>query len=233
MASFLMIHGAFQGGWVWNKTADILNQKGHSVYAPTLGGCSYLYHGPDSTRDLLSYISEAEMYAKIEDLNEIILVAHSFSGMICGALMMRMPERIRQAVFVDAVIPQQHRSFATIAGDSFTQMLEKSKTPTGEVKPWPVQMFGVDENNAAWFEDRLRPFPVKAFHSPFPDCLEPSPIKVSHISCKHTMSPFIREMAAKAKGMGWPLFQLNSAHCPMVTHPAELSQTMLKACGLN
>lgn len=227
MATFVFVHGAFQGGWVWGKVADLLRIRGHNVHTPTLSGCGYLAKAVHQEIALDDYIADTRNYIEIEELGEIILVAHSFSGMVCGALLMQIPERIRHAVFIDAIIPEHQRSFGDIAGEPFRLLLNKHRREDGAVRPWPLQFFGVTGSQAPWFEPRLRPFPCNAFQSPFPFSFDPHLVPTSYINCQQTLSPFIQEMAAKAKDNGWPLQVINSGHCPMVTCPFELCQVIM------
>lgn len=227
MATFLMVHGAFQGGWVWQKLSTILQQQGHVVHTPTLTGCGYLHSEEQPAADLNSYIADVERYMNFEDLNDILLVGHSFSGMICGALMMQLTQRIRRAIFVDAVIPESGRSFVAIAGEQFQQMLDRHRLENDWVKPWPVQVFGIAGDGAPWFESRLRPFPHQPFQTDFPGDFDPALCPVSFITCRQTMSPFIRAMATKAKELLWPVDELDSGHCPMITCPNALADLLV------
>ncbi len=233
MSTFLFVHGAFQGGWVWRQVADILARNGNDVHTPTLSGCGYLSPVNAKGGDLAAFIDEVVRYVEIEDLSDVILVAHSFSGMICSAVMMRIPGRVRHAVFVDAIIPEQGRSFAYIAGEPFMQMLEKHRRDDGSIAPWPLPVFGVDGKEAEWFAKRLRPFPGRAFTTPFPDPFDPLRVRTSYVSCQETTSPFIRAMAGKAGEYGWPMLALTSGHCPMVTCPANLVKAIVIQAGLN
>ena len=226
MATLLLTHGAFQGGWVWQKTAPLLRARGHVVHAPTLPGCGYLARTVRPEDDLNGSIQDMINYLDMEDLKDVVIVGHSFSGLICGALMMQCPTRIRQAIFVDAAIPQSNRSFVEIAGEQFSQMLQMHRLETDLVRPWPAKVFGVAEPEAAWFEARLRPFPYRAFHTPFPGVFDPAKTPTSHIACLQTMSPFIREMAEKARTFSWPTYELDSGHCPMITCPEQLVEIM-------
>ena len=177
--------------------------------------------------DLNTSVDGLLRYLEFEDLGEVILVAHSFSGMICGAVMMQVPNRIQQAIFVDAIIPEVQRSFAQTAGEGFRQILEKHRLEVWKVCPWPLQVFGVAGSSAEWFESRLRPFPYADFHTPFPVTFNPTAVPVSYIGCRETVSPFIRQMVGKAKEYNWPVVEIDSGHCPMVTHPADLVRTMI------
>ncbi|MDD2465876.1 MAG: alpha/beta hydrolase [Desulfobulbus sp.] len=227
MANFVFVHGAFQGGWVWQKITPLLSAQGHQVHTPTLTGCGYLADGNSAKVDLNRLIEDVSAYIELEDLTEIILVGHSFSGLICGALMMRCPERIRQALFVDAVIPQTGRSFVEVAGEQFAQMLELHRLPEDLIRPWPSKVFGIPEDNAPWFEQRLRPFSRQCFLTPFPHDFDPHRVPTAYITCTETMSPFIRAMAGKAEEYNWPLSSLATGHCPMITCPDQLVPLML------
>ena len=227
MANFLFVHGAFQGGWVWGKVAEVLRTRGHDVHTPTLSGCGYLAKELDEEINLDIFISDIRNYIEFEDLSEIILVAHSFSGMICGALMMHIPERISHAVFIDAIIPEGGRSFVDIAGEPFRLMLEKHRRTNGSVRPWPLPVFGVTGAEIGWFGSHLRPFSYHAFHTPFPGSFDPHLVKTCYLNCRETSSPFIQEMADRATKNSWPLMTINSGHCPMVTCPFELCQAII------
>ncbi len=227
MADFVFVHGAFQGGWVWQMAANRLRVEGHRVHTPTLPGCGYLAQHMSSEDDLHTYVESVMNYLEFENLTEVVLVAHSFSGMICGAVMMQAPERISRVVFVDAVIPESGRSFADTAGSAFLQMEEKHRMEEGKIKPWPLLIFGVAGPDSEWFASRLRPFPSKAFHTPFPGTFDPSLMAVTYIGCRQTVTPFIREMAEKARGYDWPVIEIETGHCPMVSCPAELVRNIV------
>nr|WP_321465438.1 alpha/beta hydrolase [uncultured Desulfobulbus sp.] len=227
MANFVLVHGAFQGGWVWQKLAPLLRAQGHQVHTPTLSGCGYLADTQSAKVDLTRLIGDVGAYIEMEELHDIVLVGHSFSGLICGGLMMRLPHRIRQAIFVDAVIPQTGRCFVDIAGEQFAKMLEQSQLPEGLIRPWPAMVFGIPPETAPWFETRLRPFSRQCFFTPFPETFDPHKVSTSFITCTKTVSPFIRALAAKAREFNWPLSELVTGHCPMITCPEELATLML------
>ena len=196
------------------------------MHSPTLSGCGYLYPEIRPEHELGTYIKDMTSYLDIEDLNEILLVGHSYSGMICCALMMQSPQRIRQAIFIDAVIPESNQSFVDIAGEQFKQMLDQHRLDNDLVRPWPGKVFGVTGPEASWFEPRLRPFPSPAFYTNFPGIFNPAIRPISYISCCQTMSPFIREMANRAKELFWPVHELDAGHCPMITCPEALVEVL-------
>lgn len=224
MARFLLIHGAFQGGWVWQGVSEMLTAKGHEVHAPTLSGCGYLGHTIGQDINLDTYITDILEYVRLENLQDIVLVAQSFSGMICGAVMRQAPEALRRAIFLDAVIPEQGRSFVDIAGAPFKQMLDKHRDGY-KINPWPMPVFGVEGEQAAWFQPRLHPFPEAAFHAPLPVDFDPADMEVDFITCTKTMAPFIRAQAEKARTLGWPIREFDEGHCSMVMNPQLVAET--------
>lgn len=227
MARFVFVHGAFQGGWVWQKLARLLEAQGHTVYTPTLAGCGYLADSPASEASLDAYANQIGQFLELEDLYDIILVGHSFSGLIVGTVMMRWSERIHQTIFVDSMIPQTGRSFVDIAGEPFAQMLNQHQRPDNMVQPWPPKVFGIPQDMVPWFESRLRPFPKQSFFSALPVPFDPHKIPTAFITCVETMSPFIRAMAAQAEGFGWPIRTLTTGHCPMIACPEELANLLI------
>lgn len=226
MSTMLLVHGAFQGGWVWSETAAALAQRGHAVHRPTLSGCGYLHHGFRNGYDLNTYIQDISNYIQFEGLDDFILVAHSYSGMICGAVASRTPHLINRVIYVDALLPETNRSFVDIAGEGFRHMLEAHKTKGGRIMPWPLQVFGVPDEKADWFRTRLCDFPESAFTAPFPGEFDPTAVPAAYITCEKTPSPFIRAMAGKAERYGWHLSTLDSGHCSMTSHPRELADIL-------
>ncbi len=223
MAQLLLIHGAFQGSWIWRDLRPVLSALGHFSHAPTLTGCGYLHHGPVPSADIATYAADVVNYAAFKEATDLVLVAHSFSGLTCAAALMQAGAPFRRAVFVDAVIPQGRSSFAELAGEGFQKMLAANKTEDGQVNPWPAQVFGVPESAWGWFGSRLRPFPLSAFTAPFPRDFDPAALPISFITCTQTVAPFIRAQAGRAASLGWPVAELASGHCPFVTHPKELA----------
>jgi len=228
MATYVLVHGAFQGGWVWRDVARQLAAQGHDVHAPTLSGCGHLHHGLRKGVDLHTYVQDILNYLQFEELRDVVLVAHSYSGMVCGAAAMRVPHLIRRLVFADAVIPQSDTPFADMMGEVFRHLLDSHTVGGWRVKPWPAHVFGVPEDRAAWFMARACEFPLAAFTTPFPGEFDPKVVEGACITCTATANRVINAMADKAALLGWPVLPLAANHSPMTTHPAELAALLHK-----
>lgn len=227
MATFVCVHGAFQGGWVFRNTAAALFSLGHVVHAPTFSGCG---HHKDVTTDALGlsvYVRELAAYLEIFDLREVILVAHSYSGIVCAAAMPAMASRLASFVSLEGIIPKPGASFADLGGEPFRAMLESRRLDERRVSPWQAAMFGVaGAPEEDWFLSRLTPFPMAAFTDPVPAGELVFPAKRHYVRCLENQNPMLVAMAERARGLGFTMHELHSGHCPQITVPMDLARLL-------
>lgn len=223
MDEILLVHGAFQGGWVWRETASRLLAKGLMAHAPTLSGCGHLRHRLGEGGWLRRWAEEIVAYCQLHVQGKAVLVSHSFAGLPCALAFQLAPAVFRQLIFVDAMLPWKGMSFADLAGPPFLTMLDTHRREGGLIAPWPPGVFGLDAAQWEQFGPRLRHFPEAAFFEPFPDPFEPGETPCGFVACHKTTTPFIRAMAARAKEQGWVVCNLDSGHCPMVANPQDLA----------
>jgi len=223
MKEVVLVHGAFQGGWVWDEVADELRSLGWRVHAPTLSGCGYLGRRMRLDTGLADWVDDVAEYIRLHTTGAVVLAGTSFAGLICGAVIMREPLRVCRGVFIDAVLPLSRHSFVDLAGPSFKRMLEGHTREDGLVSPWQPAVFGVPTDEWPRFAGRLAAFPRQAFTAPFNGTFDPHLVKCAFIACTLTENPFIRSMRRRASEYGWPVRELQSGHSPMVTHPRPLA----------
>jgi len=106
MVTIVLVHGAWAGGWVWARMTPHLRAAGHDVFAPTLTGSGERSHLLTREVDLNTHVDDIANVIKFENLNDVILVGHSYSGMVITEIANKMPERIAHLVFVDAFVPE-------------------------------------------------------------------------------------------------------------------------------
>lgn len=235
MANMVLVHGAFQGSWVWSKAATALAAYGHVAHRPTLCGCGHLRRRPDAGAGLASHIEEIVQYIADEELAEVALVANSYSGLVCCGVAERLPTVVTRLVLVDGILPQAGKSFADMGGEPFRQMLAKHALPQsaggqgGLVRPWPLAMFGVPPEAAQWFESRLGPFPLGAFTEAYPGTGRPAQAERVYIRCTPTGNPMLAAMAARAEAEGYTMRDLASGHCAPACVPAALAELLHQA----
>lgn len=227
MATFVCVHGAFQGGWVWKNTAQALSSLGHQIFTPTLSGCGH--HRQTMSRDLglQTYRGNLAAFLQLEDLTDVILVGHSYSGIVCVEAMADIRSRLAGLVFVDAIIPVPGRSFADLGGEPFAAMLESRLVDGWLIAPWPAAMFGVGgAPDEEWFMSRVAPFPKAAFTDKTTPGEMLLPLKRHHIRCLQNPNPMLAAMAKRAEDLGFSMHAIASNHCPQITAPVELARML-------
>jgi hypothetical protein len=109
--------------------------------------------------------------------------------------------------------------------------MHRGKRHDWMVAPWPIGSFGIHGDKANWFAARLCSFPLQAFITPFPGEFDLSAVRASFITCRNTASPYIRQMADRAAGLGWPVAEIQAGHSPMVSHPTILARLIVEQAG--
>src|SRR6266498_5853186 len=110
MATYVLLHAGWAGGWQWRAVAQRLRMEGHEVYTPTFTGLGERVHLASSEVGLETHIQDILGVLTYEDLHDVILVGHSYSGMVSTAVAERVPERLAHLVYVDAFVPQDGQS---------------------------------------------------------------------------------------------------------------------------
>lgn len=227
MATFVCVHGAFQGGWVWKQMADALFSLGHPVHSPTFSGCGHHAHALGRDTGLGTYVSDLVRFFELEDLTDAILVVHSYAGLVCAGALPAISPRLSALVCVEAILPKAGQSFADLGGEPFRNMLSARTVDGWLVSPWPAAVFGVagapDED---WFMSRLAPFPLAGFTDKAPDREPAWPAKRHYIRCAGNPNPMLAAMADRAEGLGFVMHRLDSGHCPQVTIPVDLARLL-------
>jgi pimeloyl-ACP methyl ester carboxylesterase len=161
-ATFVLVHGAWMGGYGWTAFADQLRARGHRVFTPTLTGMGERAHPVRAAIDLDTHIEDVLRVLRRERLNRVILTGHSYGGMVVTGLVDRMPEAIKALVYIDAFVPSDGQSLLDLAGPGFAAWCLGATTdgPSGRgVAPpdWLCQSLSRAERTL------LRPQPLATF----------------------------------------------------------------------
>lgn len=232
MATYVFVHGAFQGGWVWGRVASILWGRKHEVYTPTLTGCGDRSHLLRKDVDLHTYIKDITNFLYFENLSNVILVSHGYSGMVTSAVIQAMPHVAGKVIYLDAAIPEQERSYLDLAGEGFGYVLDSLLYNNWLVKPLPSLSAGISGSaDRRWFEKRLVNFPLAAFTTPFPGKFDSAMFDISFIRCTNGSNGLIENTVNEVKSRGWDYHDLQSGYLPMVTAPMELAELLMAIRG--
>ena len=132
MAQFVLIHGAWHGGWCWRDVVQPLTAAGHRVYTPTLTGLGERAHLMSPAITLETHIADVRGVIEMEELDDVVLAVHSYAGMIGTAIADRMPQRLRHLDYVDAVVPNRGESWSsTHASATREARLAAADRPSG------------------------------------------------------------------------------------------------------
>ena len=231
MTTFVLLHGAFHGGWCWARVAPILRAAGHLVFTPTqtgLGERAHLLH-PGIT--LATFVDDLVGVIEAEELTDAVLVGHSFGGNAIGGAAERVPGRIRHLVYLDAAVPRDGVSPLDLASPEVAEGRRRAAAATGGVSIPPPEpaMFGVpDGPDADWLRRRMTPQPLGSMDTALR--LERPPgngLPATYVFCTqpaYEPLSWAREIARAQAGWAWR--DLAAGHDAMVTAP-ELTAALL------
>lgn len=229
--TFVLVHGSWHGGWCWRKVVPLLRQAGHDVYAPSLAGLGERSHRLTRDVNLATHVRDVVELLQFEDLRDVILVGHSYAGMVITGVADQAAERLSQLVYLDAFVPESGQSGFDNMSPKIRESWRNHATKTGEgwwVKPLlDAKAMGVtDAADAAWVDSRLRRMPIATFEQPL-KFSEPKLAKLtrSYIRCSG-FSGF-GPTAKRVRERGWDVQELACGHDAMVAAPAELARALL------
>ena len=233
---FLLIHGAWHGGWVWNEISDILRYQRYSVSTPTLTGLGEKKHLLSSKITIETFIEDVVNHIIFENLNNIILVGHSFAGSVISGVADRLKNRIQKLIYFDAMILiDGQKPFDITPKETVEQRIELAKKFGNNISiPAPsADAFGVfDIKKSLLLEEKLTPHPLSAFQSKLILKNEVgNGIPLSYIFCTKPVYKSLESSREVVRKMKWPIFELNAGHDAMLTHPKETLNLLMKICN--
>ena len=233
---FLLIHGAWHGGWVWNEISEILRYQRYSVSTPTLTGLGEKKHLLSSKITIETFIEDVVNHIVFENLNNIILVGHSFAGSVISGVADKLKDRIQKLIYFDAMILiDGQKPFDITPKETVEQRIELAKKFGNNISiPAPnADAFGVfDIKKSLILEEKLTPHPLSAFQSKLVLKNEVgNGIPLSYIFCTKPVYKSLESSREVVRKMKWPIFELNAGHDAMLTHPKETLNLLMKICN--
>ncbi|MDM0070597.1 alpha/beta fold hydrolase [Variovorax sp. J31P207] len=231
--AFVLVHGAWHGGWCWTRVASQLRAAGHAVYTPTLTGLGERRHLLSPQVNLDTHIDDIVNLLDFEELENVVLVGHSYAGIVISGVADRARARLRQLVFLDALLLEPGKSlfsdFPQAVVDQRLKTIRETGAGVGAAPALPPSAFGVqDPTDAAWVKRRMTPQPVGTY-------LQPLQLKAplgnslpkTYIEC--TADPIATLEPTKARvraDAGWRTRTLATGHDAMVVAPGPLSDLL-------
>lgn len=240
MTTFVLVHGAWHGGWCWWKTAPLLRQASHLVHTPSLTGLGDREHLarliPPAVLNLDLHIRDIIQLLDSDDLSDVILVGHAYAGMVITGVAELRPERITALVYVNGVAPADGEAMidqlAAVRGPEFVARIQQyiaggepfMAQPT--TAPEIAQRWAItDPDDQAFVLTRLSSQPTLTFAQPVrTGNPEAAALRREFILCSESGFESVAEHAAAS---GWGVHHIETGHDPMITAPEELSQILL------
>lgn len=229
MATFLICHGAWSAGWAWKKVRPLLRAAGHEVLTPTYTGVGERAHQASPAVDLEMHIKDVLGVIECEGLKDITLVGHSYGGMVATGVADRVPERIKQLIYLDAFVPENGQSLldlrpgprpAAASGGQGEDWLIPPNPPPADTPPADL----------AWITPLRRPQPVKTFTQPLRVSNSSPSFPRSYIYCtrKPADDVFLQFSRRFKSDPGWRYYEIDSSHSPNVTAPEAIARLLVE-----
>jgi len=211
MSTFVLVHGAFRGGWSWDRVAPLLRAAGHEVHAPTLSA---------DAAGLATWVDE--IAALVTD--DVVLVGHSQGGVVVREVAVRDPRRVRRVVYLDAAVPDPGER-AVDLGASPAQLPPRETV----IPPRPVEPAGdLDAATAAWISERLSPVPFAPSLDPV-SAVEPT-TPATYAFCSDTPAGYPSGTTrARLDERGTPYVVVDGGHDAPLTRPEAVAELLLRA----
>src|ERR1700730_2448859 len=222
MATFLVAHGAWSAGWAWKKMRPLMASRGHQLFTPSYTGLGERAHLAHRDLNLESHITDMLAVLEFEDLQNVILIGHSYGGMVATGVADRAREKIKHLVSLDAFAPEGGKSATDYMPAERAEMIRKNAVDGWKVPSSPVPP-DTSPEDTAWLTPRRVPQPLA--------CLEQKLVfKNAPLSLPHVIIWAERQMRGypcgkcvqRARREGGLVHKMAASHSPHVTAPEAL-----------
>jgi pimeloyl-ACP methyl ester carboxylesterase len=225
MANFVLVHGSWAGGWQWTTIREALEKEGHRVLAPSLTGMADRHHLINENVGLETHIDDIARLIEWEDLDDVILVGHSYGGMVITGAAACIKDRLSHLVYIDAFLPRA----GECAWDLLPWQPEVFETLRLKNKPWqvePVDKMTYFPELESFDMERSTPMTIRTHSDLLPSAT--TDIQGTYIECTQEPS-FFGEIAKRAKSDGMRHVTIEAGHYVIITHSSEVVEILKEA----
>ncbi|MCW6171190.1 MAG: alpha/beta hydrolase [Thermoplasmatales archaeon] len=230
MYNYVLIPGAWLGGWAWNKVDRILLESGHNVFPITLTGMGERIHLASPDIGMNTAVEDVINVIRFNDLENIVLVGHSFAGKVAAVVADKMPGKIRTVIYLDSFRPEDTKEPQGIYDPTkeFGQLDEGSfAIPFSKIVLENIAK-DVNGKNKKWMLDKCTPWPIRLATDPIILTRSPQLINTAYIFCTMSGDPVDEIIQGKWGKLVGPYRKMETGHYPMVTKPDELAKHFLE-----
>ena len=230
MATFVVCHGAWSAGWAWAKMHPLMSARGHRLITPTLTGLGERAHLARPDIDLETHIADILGVLTYEDLNNVNLIGHSYSGMVATGVADRARARITQLIYIDAFVPRDGERAFDVLPESVRAQRQAGASSSADgwrIPPGPMPP-DTSPKDRAWCEPLRVPQPVKTFEQKLTFRNGPLTLSRHYIYClRKSADDRFRGFYERARSEGWAgAHEIDSSHNPHLTCPDVLADLL-------
>jgi pimeloyl-ACP methyl ester carboxylesterase len=233
-ATFVLVHGAWHGGWCYARVAELLRARGYRVFTPTMTGLGERVHLASADITLSTHVTDIVNVLKFEDLHDVVLCGHSYGGLVISGVVEAVPERIAALVYLDAFVPENGQSLHDLVPESNrARQSEGAAANGGFIPPIPAAHFGVNERDRAYVDAQCVPQPLETMRERL--VLTGARERVAHKTYlragEYRSTPFEAARERFTGAPGWVVEVIPSGHDAMLDAPQELAAALVAAAG--
>jgi pimeloyl-ACP methyl ester carboxylesterase len=224
MAIFVVAHGAWSAGWGWKKMHPLMRERGHELYTPTYTGLGERAHLAHPDIDLDTHISDIVGMLEYEDLRDVMLIGHSYGGMVATGVADRARSRIAKLIYIDAFAPRDGDSALDLLppGTRAQRQAGSGGVESWQIPPAPMPPDTSDEDRA-WAMPRRVPQPAKTFSQKLKLSAESTAPRHYVYCLRAGPEDRFRPFYERAKREGWGADEIDASHNPHITNPVVLA----------
>jgi pimeloyl-ACP methyl ester carboxylesterase len=229
MPVFLLVPGAWLGGWCWRDVVAPLQAAGHTVICATLTGLGERAHLLSPQIGLYTHIADIVGLLHYRDLSRVVLVGHSYGGTVITAVAEQAPDRIRCLVYLDASVPRNGESNNDVIGPELAAQLRSDAQSGGEgwrVPPPRYVLTGLANATRVWVEERLTPHPLRSFAEPVQLRSQAAAALPRAFIRTSMQSDLYGRLIGQARAAGWYCRELTGGHYSMLREPQAVAAAL-------
>ena len=232
MTTFVLVHGAWHGGWCYKRVARLLRQAGHEVYTPTLTGLGERTHLMSRAIDLGTHVEDIVGVIRCEELSDVVLCGHSYGGMVIAGVAERLAGRIRSLVYLDAFVPESGKALFDYLPAEQSKGMRDDAAQNGEgykISPIPAAAFAVNEKDVSWVDAMCVKHPLATFEQKLALGGAQPAKRIYVLADGWGPSPF-RQFGTRLKDdRDWKFVSIACGHDVMLDRSQELADLLIAA----
>ena len=230
--SFVLVHGAWRGGWCWRRVADRLEKQGHKVYAPSLTGLGDRSHLIGTRPTVTTHIDDIVNIIRFEDLQRVVLVGHSYGGLVISGVAEKVQKQIASIVFLDAFVPQNGQTIMSLSRQGLRDNVNAAiRRGDLGIPPASAAIFNVNQKDRAYVDRKCTPQPIGTYGDP---------VRLTGAREKIARKTYIRAKGFNSAGFdaiaarlgadpSWNVHDMPCGHDAMIDMPDRLTELLIAA----